>query len=117
MVYTQDRVLLRFMEQIIVLLQRLPSRTLTFQFRVVRLTIFIKILFPDVGASSVCQRMHDGRLVRKSGYSRFDSSLAEVREVMPLASDAPGSIFGELVNLTRDSGHHSYLARELLLFP
>ena len=27
------------------LLQRLPSRTLIFQFRVVRLTIFIKILF------------------------------------------------------------------------
>ena len=45
MVYTQDRVLQRFMEQIIVPLQRLPSRTLTFQFRVVRLTIFIKILF------------------------------------------------------------------------
>ena len=36
MVYTQDRVLQRFMEQIIVSLQRLPSRTLTFQLRVVR---------------------------------------------------------------------------------
>ena len=45
MVYTQDRVLQRFMEQIIVPLQRLLSRTLTFQFRVVLLTIFIKILF------------------------------------------------------------------------
>ena len=44
MVHTQDRVLQRFMEQIIPL-QRLPSRTLTFQFRVVRLMIFIKILF------------------------------------------------------------------------
>ena len=44
MVYTQDRVQ-RFMEQIIVFLQRLPSRTLTFQLRVVRLAIFIKILF------------------------------------------------------------------------
>ena len=44
-VYTQDSVLQRFMEQIIVSLQRLPSRTLTFQFRVVRLAIFIKILF------------------------------------------------------------------------
>ena len=43
MVYTQDRVLQRFMELIIVFLQRLPSRTLTFQLRVV--TIFIKILF------------------------------------------------------------------------
>ena len=41
---------------------------------------------PDVGASSVCQ-MHDGRHVRKSGYSHFDSSLGEVREVMPFASE------------------------------
>ena len=45
MVYTQDRVLQRFVEQIIVSLQRLPSRTLTFQLRVVRLEIFINILF------------------------------------------------------------------------
>ena len=44
MVYTQDSVLQRFMEQIIVSLQRLPSRTLTFQLRMVRLAIFIKIL-------------------------------------------------------------------------
>ena len=44
MVYTQVSVLQRFMEQIIVPLQRLPSRTLTFQLRMVRLTIFIKIL-------------------------------------------------------------------------
>ena len=71
---------------------------------------------PDVGASSVCQ-MHDGRLMRNSGYSRFDSSLGEVRKVMPFASDGPGSLFGELVNLTRDSRHRSYLAHELLLTP
>ena len=45
MVYTQDRVLLRLVEQIIVSLQRLPSRTLTFQLLVVHLTMFIKILF------------------------------------------------------------------------
>ena len=42
----------------------------------------------------MCQRMYDGRLVRKSGYSRFDSSLGEVREVMPFASDALGSLIG-----------------------
>ena len=52
---------------------------------------------------------------RQSGYSRFDSSLGEVREVMPFASDVSGSLFGELVNLTRDSGYHSYLAHKPLL--
>ena len=51
------------------------------------------------------------------GTSRFDPSLGEVREVLPTASDAPGPLFGELVNLTRDSGHHSYLAHELLPSP
>ena len=30
------------------------------------------------------------------GFSLFDSSLGEVHEVMTLASDAPGSLFGEL---------------------
>ena len=44
-VYTQDRVLQRLAKQIIVFQRRLPSKTLTFQFCVVRLTIFIKILF------------------------------------------------------------------------
>ena len=44
-VYTQNRFLQRLVEQIIVFQQRLPSKTLTFQFRVVRLAIFIKILF------------------------------------------------------------------------
>ena len=44
-VYTQDRVLLRLVKQIIVPQQGLPSKTLTFQFRVVRLAIFIQILF------------------------------------------------------------------------
>ena len=51
------------------------------------------------------------------GILSFASSLGEVREVLPAASDAPGSLFGELVNLTRDSGHHWYLAHELLLSP
>ena len=60
--------------------------------------------------------MHDGRLARKSGILSFASSLGEV-QVLPTASDAPGSLFGELVNLTRDSGHHWYLAHELLLSP
>ena len=50
------------------------------------------------------------------GILSFASSLGEVREVLPTASDAPGSLFGELVNLTRDSGHH-HLAHELLLSP
>ena len=44
-VYTQDRVLQRLVKQIIVFQQRLPSKSLTFQFCVVRLTIFVKILF------------------------------------------------------------------------
>ena len=46
------------------------------------------------------------------GILSFASSLGEVREVLPTASDA-----GELVNLTRDPGHHWYLAHELLLSP
>ena len=44
-VYTQDRVLQRLMKQIIVFQQRLPSKSLTSQFRVVRLAIFILFLF------------------------------------------------------------------------
>ena len=44
-VYTQDRVLQRLVKQIIVFQQRLPSKTLTFQFCVARLTIFTKIFF------------------------------------------------------------------------
>ena len=44
-VYTQDRVLQRLVEQIFVSQQRLPSHSLTFQFLVVRLSIFTKILF------------------------------------------------------------------------
>ena len=44
-VYTQDRVLQRLVKQILVFQQRLRSKTLTFQFCVVRLTIFIKLLF------------------------------------------------------------------------
>ena len=54
------------------------------------------------------------RLARNSGFARVDSSLGEVHEVVILASDAPGSLFGELEKITRDSGHHSYLAHELL---
>ena len=46
----------------------------------------------------------------------FDASLGEVHEVMTLASDAPGSLFGELEKITQDSGHHSYLVHEVLLF-
>ena len=62
------------------------------------------------------QNMHDGRPARKSGFSLFDSALGEFHEVMTLASDAPGSIFGELEKITRDSGQNSYLAHELHLF-
>ena len=35
---------------------------------------------------------------------------------MTLASDAPGSLFGKLEKITRNSEHHSYLAHELPLF-
>ena len=37
----------------------------------------------------------------------LNTSLGEVHEVMTLASDAPGSLFGQLEKITRDSGHHS----------
>ena len=51
------------------------------------------------------------------GVLSFASSLGEVRGVLPTGSDAPGSLFGELVNLTRDSGNHWFLAHEILLSP
>ena len=47
-VYTQVRVQQRLVEQIIVFQQRLPSKSFTFQFCLVHLTIFIKILFPQL---------------------------------------------------------------------
>ena len=62
------------------------------------------------------QRMRDMRPSRTSGFFLFDFLPDEVHEVMTLASDAPGSLFGELEKITRDSEHHSYLAHELLLF-
>ena len=49
------------------------------------------------------------------GVFSFASSLGESREVLHTALDAPGSLLGELVSLTRDSGHHWYLVHELLL--
>ena len=37
------------------------------------------------------------------GFSLCDSSLGEVHQVMTRVSDAPGSLFGELEKITRDS--------------
>ena len=89
MVYTQDRVLQRFMEQIIVFLQRLLSRTSTFQLHVVRLTIFIKILSLQL-VLQVCWKQQIngffalfpvGKKVRRSRVPRVGTGRGGLREL------------------------------------
>ena len=76
--YTQDRVLLRLVEQIFISQQRLPSTLLTFQFLVVRLSIFIKILFVQL-VLLVCRV----RILKKCGVrSRLESQGARQCQLM-----------------------------------
>ena len=58
---------------------------------------------PNVGASSVCAKECATGVSRGNlGILSFASSLGDVREKLPTASDVPGSLFWELVNLTRE---------------
>ena len=79
--------------------------------------MFFRIDEPEVERRVCAKKCTTGVSRGNLGILSFASSQGEVREVLPTASDAPGSHFGELVNLTRDSGHHWYLAHELLLSP